>query len=172
MNAPLNVTEIKAAALDFQHEFRRLFRDVKSVSPIEFSMALHLLYAIRHPEQFGSDRHNLFLPECPEGCFADFPERTRPGFTIAPQVHIGPYIADFGIVAKAKGGVLVRGAIECDGHAFHERTKEQAERDRTRDRYFQSCGTFVLRYTGSEIHTAPFHCACDALSILEGRSAP
>lgn len=41
--------------------------------------------------------------------------------------------------------------IECDGHDFHERTKEQAARDRQRDRELQAAGYVVLRFTGSEL---------------------
>ena len=41
--------------------------------------------------------------------------------------------------------------IECDGHEFHERTKEQAERDRSRDRAVQLAGVIALRFTGREI---------------------
>lgn len=43
-------------------------------------------------------------------------------------------------------------AIECDGHDFHERTKEQAQHDKQRDRDILASGTYVMRYTGSEIY--------------------
>lgn len=43
-------------------------------------------------------------------------------------------------------------AIEIDGHDFHERTKEQALRDKTRDRIFTRSSITVLRFTGQEIH--------------------
>lgn len=49
--------------------------------------------------------------------------------------------------------------IECDGHDFHERTKEQAARDRQRDRSLQQTGTPILRFTGSEIFADPLGCA-------------
>ena len=38
--------------------------------------------------------------------------------------------------------------IECDGHNFHERTKEQAARDRRKDRDSQREGKPILRFTG------------------------
>ena len=41
--------------------------------------------------------------------------------------------------------------VECDGFDFHERTKEQASRDRRRDRALQRAGFKVYRYTGSDI---------------------
>lgn len=48
--------------------------------------------------------------------------------------------------------------VECDGHDFHERTKEQAKKDRSRDRALQAAGYQVFRFTGSELHNDP--CAC------------
>jgi very-short-patch-repair endonuclease len=56
--------------------------------------------------------------------------------------------------------------IECDGHDFHERTKEQAARDRGRDRAAQAAGYMMLRYTGSEIYRDPLKCARSALKAL------
>lgn len=49
--------------------------------------------------------------------------------------------------------------VECDGHDFHERTKEQAARDRSRDRAAQSAGYTMFRYTGSEIYRNPLGCS-------------
>lgn len=43
-------------------------------------------------------------------------------------------------------------AVECDGHDFHEKTKDQAARDKRRDRDIQALGIPVFRFTGSEIH--------------------
>lgn len=48
--------------------------------------------------------------------------------------------------------------IECDGHAFHERTKAQAAKDKSRDRQLQAGGFSVLRFTGSEIWADPSKC--------------
>jgi very-short-patch-repair endonuclease len=69
--------------------------------------------------------------------------------------------------------------VECDGHDFHERieddqartrgltpTKEQARRDRERDRLLQSFGFLVYRYTGREIWEDVFTCATQALDSL------
>lgn len=42
--------------------------------------------------------------------------------------------------------------IECDGHEFHEKTKEQAAHDKARDRDLAECADLVLHYTGSEIY--------------------
>lgn len=43
--------------------------------------------------------------------------------------------------------------IEADGHEYHEKTKKQAQRDKSRDRILMSQeDTKVLHYTGSEIY--------------------
>ena len=56
--------------------------------------------------------------------------------------------------------------IECDGHNFHERTKEQASSDKERDRTLQKFGLLVFRYTGSDIWGDVFGCAHEALDTL------
>lgn len=87
------------------------------------------------------------------------------GFHIGYQVGVGNYTADF-IVNGKWNGCAVSAAIECDGHEFHERTKRQATHDKLRDRYFQTRGLLVLRYTGSEIWAAPVMKARDALTVM------
>jgi len=42
--------------------------------------------------------------------------------------------------------------IEIDGHNYHERTKNQATRDRSRDRILTAAGYSVFRFTGSELY--------------------
>lgn len=56
--------------------------------------------------------------------------------------------------------------VECDGHDFHERTKEQAARDRSRDRAAQEAGHMMLRYTGSEIYRDPMVCAENVIKAV------
>lgn len=60
-------------------------------------------------------------------------------------------------------------AIECDGHRFHERTKEQAARDRSRDRTLTLEGWTVLRFTGSEIWRAPRACAKQVMDLVRAK---
>lgn len=56
--------------------------------------------------------------------------------------------------------------IECDGHDFHERTKEQAAKDRSRDRRLQDAGYRIHRYTGHEIYKDAYGCALAAIMAL------
>jgi very-short-patch-repair endonuclease len=83
---------------------------------------------------------------------------------IATQVRVDRYRADFVLTAF---GVKPRTVVvECDGHDYHERTKEQAQRDRSRDRAMQRLGLQVLRFTGSEIHRDPMRCAHEAMAHI------
>jgi len=73
---------------------------------------------------------------------------------VESQISLLDWPVDFVIKVQAMNGFhsLI---IECDGHDFHERTKEQASRDRSRDRRLQEAGYPVFRFTGSEIWRDP-----------------
>lgn len=60
--------------------------------------------------------------------------------------------------------------VECDGHEFHERTKDQAKRDRSRDRTMMLGGLDVFRFTGSEIWADPCACAGQVLDYFWRKS--
>jgi len=57
-------------------------------------------------------------------------------------------------------------AVECDGHEFHDRTKQQAAHDRARDRELLAMGIPTVRFTGSEIHHSSERCAHEAYRCL------
>jgi hypothetical protein len=63
--------------------------------------------------------------------------------------------------------VLPKLIIECDGHDFHEKTKEQSRSDKQRDRDLQMAGYRILRFTGSEIVKSPRRCATDIIRFME-----
>lgn len=65
------------------------------------------------------------------------------------QQKIDNYIVDFLVTSDFSKEKII---IECDGHDFHEKTKEQAQHDKERDRFLTSKGYIILRYTGSEIY--------------------
>ncbi len=56
-------------------------------------------------------------------------------------------VADFYI---EKGNVQL--CVYTDGHTYHERTEEQAQRDKRIDRKLQELGFQVLRYTGKDVN--------------------
>ena len=74
--------------------------------------------------------------------------RFQPFLFFKSQKQIGPYRVDF---LCSMVGTKQKYIIECDGHDFHEKTKEQAKYDKQRERYFVSNGYKVLRFSGSEI---------------------
>lgn len=51
-------------------------------------------------------------------------------------------------------------------HEFHEKTREQARRDRARERALQATGIVVIRFTGSEIWRNPSKCAEEVIRII------
>src|SRR5215471_19659108 len=63
------------------------------------------------------------------------------GLTLLAQPEYGHYRADFGIctwVGIGEGAPPFIVIVEVDGHDYHERTKEQAEYDKARDRFMTS----------------------------------
>jgi hypothetical protein len=114
-----------------------------------------------------------------------------PALCIEPQAELGEYRVDFLVSAtdfgpdfehpvrvrssNAPAGVeevpnyketTVHMIVECDGHDWHDRTKDQASRDRERDRYLQKLGYPVFRYTGADIWKDVFGCAQEAIETL------
>lgn len=79
-------------------------------------------------------------------------------YVIDHQVEIGRYRADFVVTFKMAPYEPIRVVVECDGHDFHEKTKEQAEHDKRRDRFMTAQGFTVMRFTGRELWRDPFAC--------------
>ena len=77
----------------------------------------------------------------------------------------GEFRPDFLVTAQIQDKEA-RIAIECDGHDYHERTKEQAAYDKARDRALTAAGYTMLRFTGSEIWRDPTACAEEVSHVL------
>jgi len=97
-------------------------------------------------------------------------DRGNMDFDIHIQQTIKPYRVDFLVEKIDYVGDLENTrfstkkiVVECDGHDFHERTKEQAKKDKKRDRDLQKAGYLVMRFTGSEIFADAVGCAYEAL---------
>ena len=88
------------------------------------------------------------------------------GFHIRPQYKVNSWRVDYAIRLNGPSGMTPILIVECDGHHFHERTKEQAASDRNRDRELQKLGYAVFRFTGSEIWRDPMRCAATAAEFL------
>lgn len=110
---------------------------------------------------------------------------------VEPQREIvsldAKYRADFffSLYRFASGGhpnLWGKTVVEIDGHDFHEKTKQQASRDKKRDRDLLAMDIFTLRFSGSDVYNDPsgsveslsFHmdkCAHDVLKSFEDRGA-
>lgn len=88
---------------------------------------------------------------------------------LVPQFDLAGYRIDIMVYAGDRLGGWVPLAIECDGHDFHDRTKEQAARDRRRDRALNAVGITTARFTGSEIHNDVMACVMDVASIITAK---
>jgi very-short-patch-repair endonuclease len=73
--------------------------------------------------------------------------------------------ADFVFAWNESNQVVL--VVELDGHEFHERTKDQALGDRTKDRQVQLRGHMMLRFTGREIVSYGDRCMHDLMRGLE-----
>lgn len=78
---------------------------------------------------------------------------------IAPQVKVGRFVVDFALAFPRHDMPPAIVAVECDGHDFHDRTKQQVARDKARDRFMAERQIPVLRFTGSEIWKDAYACA-------------
>lgn len=92
-------------------------------------------------------------------------------FTLNPQHEIKiqtgqVFRVDFCISCKMKGEYISL-VVECDGHDYHEKTKEQAQKDKNRDRLLKMAGYEVIHFTGSEIWADPSKCAREVISMLK-----
>lgn len=156
-------------------------------SPIEAMLAAQLtspfavyvdvpvvLDAPIHVHQLRTRIEALFQVYRPVGFLGQQPSDRRM-IMIFPQAEVNEFRVDFlvagGYVPEAGGIISTSVVVECDGHEFHERTKEQAAKDRARDRKLQRYGWDVLRFTGSEIWADPSKCATEILVHL-GRLLP
>ena len=57
--------------------------------------------------------------------------------------------------------------IEIDGYIWHERTKEQVQYHKERERFLVSNGWKLLRFTGSEVYKNPGKCVDEILEIAD-----
>ena len=113
----------------------------------------------------------ISLEEPDEGVFI---ATVRPGvgwkkvevITLAPQVKIGRYRADF-VASFFEGTDLkISTVVECDGHDYHHATKEQVDRDNKKSSAIQEAGYSIMRFSGSRLYRDSYECASEVVSFL------
>lgn len=94
---------------------------------------------------------------------------------VIPQCSVrvvgSSYRLDLAVLEYHGSTVVTRVDVECDGHDFHERTKEQAKSDKSRDRALQTAGWSVLRFTGSEIYADARGCLHQVYTLFIAKHA-
>lgn len=136
------------------HNLCSFYNAAKTGSPIEDRMAAAMLWL--EMEWAGFPQADIVGG--PQDHLELWGPRDDLCFYLTPQCPIGKWRVDFLVwfaIGRHIGGVVV----ECDGHQFHEKNKEQAARDKRRDRELLAAGYPVMRFTGSEIFKDAVGCA-------------
>jgi very-short-patch-repair endonuclease len=155
------VTEIESATVDFDRAWMRIRVAALAgavESPIELLMFAALQVVGHHYVSMPTIRGDG--PNVVARALAASPCSQ---FVIVPQACVENYRLDF-LVARQTGDFKWAVGVECDGHDYHERTKQQAKRDKSRDRYLLTAGVPVMRFTGSEIWANAAECAEEVFS--------
>lgn len=106
-----------------------------------------------------------------------------PGFMGKPlEFSFNPTFYGFGFSKNYRPDIFFNGndqpygdfdnyqlAIECDGHEFHEKTKEQVEYRNERDLELKKHGIDVLHFSGSQIYNNPFKCALQIIELIASK---
>lgn len=87
------------------------------------------------------------------------------GVHLRSQFRIGKYRVDF-LIQSMDGPQPNQVVIELDGHAFHDKDKNQRAYEKARDRFLVAKGYRVLHFTGSEVVADPYKVAHEALDII------
>lgn len=141
-------------------ELSTLYNGKATQSPIEDQLLGALMWV--EAEWAGFPRGDM-LDGPFDDCHDQAPDQLE--FWITPQAKIGKYKADLLLWFRLRNA-LAGIAVECDGHAFHEKTKEQASKDKERDRFFLTAGFPVMRFSGSDIFNKPLDCAAEVHAAL------
>jgi Protein of unknown function (DUF559) len=194
VDAPL-VTNSPECVLAFRQSLRLAL--VRSLETARFNLTL-ALRACESPIEAmllfglvasGAHGHEVLLRSREGDWSLREPEPGQGVVSLTPQIQMGEYRCDFlaefeedapdfehpvttrdGIEIPGTKREFSRALIECDGHDFHEKTKVQATRDKRRDRFLQSLGFPVLRFSGSEIWRDPIACGIEVCAFLEKAS--
>lgn len=151
----------------------RLRSIVADAAMVDVDRALDDLWDSPEFKRMGSEIERAFAAHFVLGCrlrqipyALSRPDTPTDCVFLAPQVQIGPYRVDFllGVGKRPSDAQCV--VVECDGHDFHDRTPDQAARDKSRDRYLNQRVKAVARFTGREIYRDVDACLADATKIL------
>jgi hypothetical protein len=104
-----------------------------------------------------------------QGCIYFNPDVDIVAITNQPEITCGnkKYRVDFEVsVWYTKLNKAISFVVECDGHEFHEKTKEQVAKNNKRDRDLISEGYQVVHFSGSEIYNSAYRCVKELLKLI------
>jgi very-short-patch-repair endonuclease len=133
-----------------------------------FYFALSALHVTRRFGHFYEPDAAISVEEWCEHVSEQLGGWSFPSLIIRKQVKTNAGRVDFIISAPSGGtGPIKHLVVECDGHDYHDRTKEQAAHDKARDRQHILDGMEVFRFTGSELWRDPIGCAEQVVEWIE-----
>jgi very-short-patch-repair endonuclease len=91
-------------------------------------------------------------------------------FALVPQWSVNQVgLVDLAIFIPGLGPSRPIVVVECDGHQFHERTVEQASKDRKRMRILQRLGIPVYPFTGTDVVRTSEESAREIAEFIDAR---
>ena len=123
-------------------------------SPIEQALALQMaFYSVVFFEYFTSGKIDVLEIEN----------------QVQLEVYGHKYRVDFliPVIYKIKKETVYKTfVVECDGHDYHEKSKEQVACNNHRERDLKAAGYEVVRFSGSEIYKNATQCVKDLMRII------
>jgi very-short-patch-repair endonuclease len=91
-------------------------------------------------------------------------------FVLVPQWSVNQFgLVDLAIFIPGLAPWRPIIVVECDGHQFHERTPEQASKDRRRLRNLQRLGISVYPFTGTDVVRSSEESAQEIVEFIHAR---
>lgn len=131
------------------------------LSPVE--QMFYIEWYARHYVSLYRDNLKFYLEP-------QFKDKSTGKYTIDFRVDLLGYLmnTDCGLRFSDEAKFTIdqpRLGIEVDGHIWHEKTKEQVQNDKERERFLISNEWKLLRFTGSEVFRDPTKCLEEVDSI-------
>lgn len=88
------------------------------------------------------------------------------------QTEVDNYVSDFSVelLNYLTGKPITSVLVECDGHNYHEVTKQQVTKRNERDLNLKKAGYDILHFSGSQIYNEPMKCAEDIFEYLVSKT--
>jgi very-short-patch-repair endonuclease len=162
------IRTIKQTAMEcFERRIDRIEKELGSFYPSFTPIELRFFAALFVDIKFNCSGMNLIDPKSGDRANKVLIDYSRALFALTiiveSQIQLHDWRVDFLISCEEQRRFLI---VECDGHDFHERTREQAAKDRARDRKFQQKGYTVFRFTGSEIYQDAPSCSSQVIEWI------